>query len=63
MTKYLKAVVAFLAPTITQLTVQLQQPKPDWHAMGVTAIVGVFTALVVWAVPNTTPQQPNPPAS
>lgn len=48
---YAKAIVAFLAPALTQLAVDLGKGiTPTELAKNLT--VAILTALVVWAVPN-----------
>lgn len=50
-TRYLKAIVGFLAPVLTGLQADLG--KGITFREGATnALTGLITALVVWAVPN-----------
>lgn len=51
---YLKSIVAFFAPLLTDLAATLQTAGPiDWVALGRRACIYFIGALVVWAVPNT----------
>ena len=53
---YAKAIVAFFAPQLTALVVQVQQRHIDTVGLGWSALEGVVLGVLVWAVPNA-PQQ------
>lgn len=48
---YLKAVVAFLAPVLTQFSIDIQGGV-SVREVALNITTGLLTALVVWAVPN-----------
>lgn len=58
-THYAKAIVAFFAPTLTNLGVLLQQLQAgqpvDWKGFGYDVAIYLLTAMIVWAVPNKPP--------
>lgn len=51
LTPYLKAIVAFLAPALTQLAVDLGGGVSA-SELARNLVVAILTALVVWATPN-----------
>lgn len=52
---YLKAIAAFLAPTLTAVSAQLESEVIDPWVVARAAMLGVITSVVVWAVPNIDP--------
>jgi hypothetical protein len=48
----LKAIIAFLAPTITFVVIQLQSSNFNVKKLATGALVSFLSAVVVWAVPN-----------
>lgn len=55
-THYMKSIVAFVAPLLTNLAVQLQTLRDggavDWASFGYDVAIYFVIALVVWATPN-----------
>ncbi len=47
-----KAIVAFVAPCLTDLAASLQTGPVDWEALARRSTIYLIGALVVWAVPN-----------
>lgn len=47
-----KAIVAFLAPMLTQLAVDIGGKTVTWQEMRRNLTVALLTAMVTWAVPN-----------
>lgn len=49
---YAKAIVAFFAPALTQLAVDISTAGVTVREIVVNALVSTITALTVWALPN-----------
>jgi hypothetical protein len=49
---YAKAIVAFVAPVLTDLAASLQTGPVNWRVFARHACVYMLGALVVWATPN-----------
>lgn len=52
LSQYAKAVVAFVAPVLTDLAATLQGGSVDWQALARRACIYLIGAIVVWATPN-----------
>jgi hypothetical protein len=50
--RYAKAIVAFFAPTLTDIAVALAEEDLVPSRVGIAAAKGFITSVIVWAVPN-----------
>jgi hypothetical protein len=50
--RYAKAIVAFFAPTLTDIGAALAEEDLVPSRIGIAAAKGFITAVIVWAVPN-----------
>ena len=52
LTRYTKAIVAFLTPVLTGVAAALLEDPFTWTHVGYVAISSALTAMVVWSTPN-----------